>query len=137
MARPRKFSTIQVPPRVKGFNPVGYYSNKLDSVLLNIEEYEAIRLLDYEDLSQEDASRVMEISRPTLTRIYERARTKIAIALTEARQIKIEGGRAIFNSDWYKCRSCESKFNSTINNTAISCPLCMSRTIVNIKKVNP
>ena len=110
MARPRLHSTVQKPPRVRGFIPLGYYGSKSEPVILNIEEYEAIRLLDYHGLSQLDASKVMEVSRPTLTRIYDRARKKIAKALNEALQILIEGGKAIYNSDWYECLSCGSHF---------------------------
>jgi predicted DNA-binding protein (UPF0251 family) len=121
---------------VKGFNPVGFYSGETETVLLNIEEFEVIRLLDYENLSQEDAALFMEISRPTLTRIYDRARKKMATALAEARQIRIEGGRAVFNSDWYRCSSCESNFNITMNYLATRCPLCKSETIVNINGIN-
>jgi predicted DNA-binding protein (UPF0251 family) len=136
MARPRSFSKIQVPPRVKGFNPFGYYSKQSEPVQLNIEEYEAIRLLDYENLSQEDAARFMEISRPTLTRIYNRARKKIAITLTESRQIIIEGGNAIFNSNWYECKACLSSFNSTQIEITKDCPICQSDTIENIAEAS-
>ena len=118
MARPHRNCMVQVPPRVKGFNPIGYYSDQLEPVLLNIEEYESIRLLDYESLSQGEAATIMEISRPTLTRIYLRARKKIAIALTEARQIKIEGGSGIFSSSWFECLNCECSFNK-LNNLSL------------------
>jgi predicted DNA-binding protein (UPF0251 family) len=126
MPRPRQKSKIQLPPRVKGFAPVGYNSNQSDKVLLNIEEYECIRLLDYEGLSQEGASLLMGISRPTLTRIYERARKKVAVMLTEARQLSIEGGSSIYSDKWYVCEQCDSKFNNTNNKTIIKCPLCSS-----------
>jgi predicted DNA-binding protein (UPF0251 family) len=76
MARPRNNSKIQIPPRVKGFNPQGYYVKPSKAVNLNIEEFEVIRLLDYENLSQLEASKIMEISRPSLTRIYDRVRKK-------------------------------------------------------------
>ena len=138
MARPRKFSTVQIPPRIKGFNPVGYYSRQLDPVIMHIEEYEVIRLLDYENLSQEDAARVMKVSRPTLTRIYERVRKKIASALIESRQIKIEGGRAVFNNNWFQCNSCLSNFNTARNQEhTCECPLCQSRSFVQIEGVSP
>lgn len=132
MARPRNFSTVQVPPRAKGFMPLGYYASESEPLQLDIEEYESIRLLDYENLSQEDAAIVMKISRPTLTRIYNRARKKIASALTESRQIMIEGGRAIFSSSWFECKSCHSSFNITLSGIMEECPLCESSQIINI-----
>ena len=129
MARPRQNSSVQIPPRVQGFIPLGYYANESEPVYLNIEEYEAIRLLDYEDLSQVDAARVMKISRPTLTRVYERARKKIAIALTESHQVLIEGGNAIYNGRWYQCLNCGCSFNNPENITISECPLCSNKRI--------
>lgn len=131
MARPRNHSKIEKPPRVRGFIPLGYYGDESEPIQLNIEEYESIRLLDYEGLSQVEASIRMEISRPTLTRIYDRARKKVAKALTEAHQILIEGGKAIYNHNWYECLSCACHFNSTIG-SATMCKLCSS---TNIKQV--
>lgn len=136
MSRPRRYSVVQIPPRVKGFVPVGYYSDKTDPIILNVEEFEVIRLLDYENLSQENAAEIMEISRPTLTRIYSRARKKLAQAITESRQIKIEGGKAIFSSSWYECKTCFSSFNNTQSATVEVCPLCNSKLIVNYGENN-
>lgn len=91
---------------------------------MHLDEYEAIRLLDYEGLSQLEAAGYMEVSRPTLTRIYERARKKIATAMTEAREIIIEGGRVVFNGEWYACRNCSSTFNVIDDMVPLVCPLC-------------
>lgn len=129
MPRPRQVSRVQMPPRVKGFIPVGYYKDQSDPVQLNIEEYEVIRLLDYEGLSQVNAAKIMQISRPTLTRIYERARKKVATALTEAHQLIIEGGNSIFNGNWYECEKCNSKFNNPGESPVTACPLCGSGNI--------
>lgn len=133
MARPRQVSKVQIPPRVKGFIPLGYYRDQSEPVRLHIEEYEAIRLLDYEGLSQEDAARIMQISRPTLTRIYERSRKKVATVLTEARQLIIEGGNAIFNGQWYLCEKCECKFNNPLRIEVTHCRLCNSTNIKMLK----
>jgi predicted DNA-binding protein (UPF0251 family) len=124
MSRPRNHTRVQIPPRIKGFIPIGYYSRTSEPVQLNIEEYESIRLLDYEGLSQVEASEIMEVSRPTLTRIYERARRKIAEALTEAHQLIIEGGTAIYNGEWYECTDCYCKFNNPSGHIIYNCPLC-------------
>lgn len=135
MARPRQISKIQIPPRVKGFIPFGYYKVQSEPIQLNIEEYEVFRLLDYEGLSQVEAAHVMQISRPTLTRIYERARYKLALALTEARQLVIEGGHAIFNGSWYECEKCNSKFNEPKEITMTNCPLCQSMNIHHLEEL--
>ena len=132
MARPRNNSCIQVPPRIKGFVPLGYYANESDPIQLNIEEFESIRLLDYENQSQLEASSVMGVSRPTLTRIYERARKKVAKALTESHQILIEGGKAVYSDEWFTCFKCECKFNNPLKEEVKNCPLCSSNKIENI-----
>ena len=63
---------VQSTPPVKGFRPFGRLAGKRDTVILTLDEYEAIRLLDYEHHTQEEAAVQMRVSRPTLTRIYER-----------------------------------------------------------------
>ena len=133
MARPRNKSIIQIPPRVRGFMPMGYYSGQQEEVKLNLEEYEVIRLLDYENLSQEEAAAIMQVSRPTLTRIYDRARKKIAITLTEAKQLTIEGGNAVFDSFWFVCNTCSSRFNSPAEKNLSECPLCSSSSIIKLE----
>jgi uncharacterized protein len=125
MARQKRLRKMTNPPRFKGFRPFGFYGQEGEPVILLYEEYEVIRLLDYEDLSQVEAAVIMEVSRPTLTRIYLSARKKVATAFTEARPLTIDGGRVFFDSDWYRCLFC----NSTFNNPGKlimpeSCPVC-------------
>jgi predicted DNA-binding protein (UPF0251 family) len=132
MARPRQKRVIQQPPKVKGFNPLGYYSSKNSSIKLNLEEFECIRLLDFEGLSQEEAAEFMHVSRPTLTRIYEKARIKIAKTLIDGNQLLIEGGDFVFKENWYLCLQCHSKFNSPEKTELYSCPLCTSKKIKTI-----
>ena len=124
MPRPRQQSIIQIPPRVRGFIPLGYYADENEPILLNLEEFEAIRLLDYENQSQAEAAVIMKISRPTLTRIYLRARKKIAAALVESHQLLLEGGTAIYEGEWYSCEKCENKFNNPQEEAMKQCPLC-------------
>lgn len=129
MARHKQNRVIQQPPKVKGFNPMGFYSTKSESIQLSLEEYESIRLIDYENLSQEQASTYMKISRPTLTRIYEAARKKLGTAIVEANQILIEGGNYIFKENWYECNTCQSKFNNPLDTVIKCCVLCKSNKI--------
>ncbi len=76
------------------------------SVRLKYEEYESIRLVNYEMLPQDDAAKQMNISRPTLTRIYNRALKLIAKSLVEGKAIEIEGGNYQLEKDWYRCKKC-------------------------------
>lgn len=90
MARPPKQRCICSLPRVTGFSPQGESAE--GSVNLTYDEYEVIRLLDYMQMTQEQCARRMGISRPTVTRIYEEARRKMADMLTNGRTLTIGGG---------------------------------------------
>lgn len=106
MARPQKCRRICNPPKMEGFKPYGMSKCDIGPVILKYEEYESIRLVDYDQLSQDLASKQMNVSRPTFTRIYNRALTTIAKAFVEGKTIEIEGGNFQFEYDWYKCKKC-------------------------------
>ena len=79
-------------------------------------------LADYENLTQEEAALKMNISRPTFTRLYDKARKNIAKAFVEGKVILIQGGNYITDSNWYKCRVCNETMNSTKSeNHCINC----------------
>ncbi|MBP6231212.1 MAG: DUF134 domain-containing protein [Paludibacteraceae bacterium] len=117
MPRPQQHRTLLTPPKMKGFKPFGIPGKHLESVILLYDEYESMRLLDYEGLNQEQAAERMNISRPTLTRIYEKARKTIAQALVEGKMIRIEGGNVSFNSQWYRCKKCYKLIPEKDNHT--------------------
>jgi predicted DNA-binding protein (UPF0251 family) len=125
------------PPVIKGFRPYGNGSELRDTEPVNLlfEEYEALRLCDYDRSNHYNASVIMGVSRPTFTRIYASALQKISVAFVEGRQISIEGGKVYFDSDWYRCSSCRCYFNNPQKNMVIeNCPLCGD---VNIFAYNP
>lgn len=85
-------------PRILGLRPpIGTifipYKNGIPSpkppVRLAPDEYEAFRLVYYEDLSQNEAAIRMGISRGTLWRLLRSARKKVAAALVEGRPLEI------------------------------------------------
>lgn len=106
MPRIKQDRKICQPPLMQGFKPFGIPHSQLESVILHFDEYEAIRLLDYEGLMQEQAAEQMNVSRPTLTRIYEKARRKFATAFVEGKMILIEGGNVEFEKEWFRCKKC-------------------------------
>jgi predicted DNA-binding protein (UPF0251 family) len=117
------------PPHFKGFRPIGL-PEESNPVVLNYEEYESIRLSDYELYNHMEASRIMGISRPTYTRIYESARRKVARAFVKGLAIVFEGGKVYFDSEWYTCKSCSCWFNHPAKEEeVISCALCNSKDI--------
>jgi uncharacterized protein len=125
MSRPKQKRKILAPPKFMGYKPFGFYGEEREPVILVLEELESIRLMDYENLTQAEAAGIMEVSRPTLTRIYDSARQKLATAFTEARTIRIEGGSVFFDKDWYHCLYCNSTFsNPEKKNQPDLCPVC-------------
>jgi len=64
----------------------------LEDTILTVDEFESIRLRDYEGLDQTEAAKKMGISQPTFQRLYESARKKISDALVNGKAMRIEGG---------------------------------------------
>lgn len=125
---------VSNPPIIKGFRPYGENPEKSGggTIQLLYEEYESLRLCDYERFNHHQASLLMGVSRPTFTRIYASALQKIATAFVEGRQISIEGGKVYFDSDWYHCQKCGCYFNNPEKDQGVeNCPLCGSRKINN------
>ena len=102
MPRRRRLRRVVAPPGFKGYKPYGNRFKRQDAVELYYEEYEAIKLADYDSLNHLEASEIMGVSRPTFARIYAKARQKIAMALVESREIKTVVGHAYFDKDWYQ-----------------------------------
>lgn len=124
------------PPIIKGFKPYGrdFHSNNHKMIEILFEEYEALRLCDYDMYNHHQSSVIMGVSRPTFTRIYSSARRKIAKAFVEGLQIVIEGGKVYFDSDWYVCHNCKCNFNNPEREKPITnCPLCNSNNIINFE----
>lgn len=96
MSRPKNCRRVSSRPIISGFKPFGIPFSEIEEILLQYDEYEAIKLLDYEGLLQEEAAERMNVSRPTLTRIYTKARQKVAKAFVEGKALLIEGGNVEF-----------------------------------------
>ena len=108
MPRPKKCRKVCQMPATKEFQPIGDTFCKA-SVILTVDEYEAIRLIDKQGFSQEECSNYMQVARTTVQLIYNSARKKLADALVDGLSIRIEGGDFTLcsgNSAAYGCKNC-------------------------------
>ena len=92
MPRPQKPRAIRHDPTAVYFKPAGVPMRVLQEVSLGLDELEALRLADHENLSQEEVGSMMGISRATVGRILTAARRKTACALVRGWAIRVEGG---------------------------------------------
>lgn len=122
MARTVKNRLIQMAPHFCGFTPYGNLRKNLNEVHIDFAEYEALKLCDYELLTQAEAAKIMNVSRPTFTRIYESVRRKIALAFIDGSNITFEEGKVDI-ADWKKCENCKITFTITNTDNTV-CPFC-------------
>lgn len=92
MARPRKWRKVCCLPKSDEFGPLNKNRNMDNIVLMTVDEYETIRLIDLEGLTQVECSEQMHIARTTVQGIYSQARKKIAESLVNGKVLKIQGG---------------------------------------------
>lgn len=90
MPRPRKWRRVCGMPGCARFGPLG--REAVDAVVMTVDEYETIRLMDWENCSQEQCAARMGIARTTVQGIYMTARRKVADVLVHGRVLSIEGG---------------------------------------------
>lgn len=94
MARPKKKRLVCCEPAYDVFSPAGIPSDT--PVTLTLDEYETIRLIEYENLTQEQCAERMGVARTTITAIHESARYKIADCLVNGRELHVRGGHYSF-----------------------------------------
>ena len=103
MPRPVRVRRVCEEPKFTRFVPAG--AEKLEPQVLTIEEYEVIRHVDYQKMTHEECALQMDISRTTVTEIYESARYKIADSLINGKVLCIEGGNYRVCEVSERCRS--------------------------------
>ncbi len=92
MGNRKKIRKVQHWPKSDTFLPKNIHVEPGMATSLPLDGFEALRLVDWEGLSQKQAAEMMGISGPTLSRILGRARRIVAGALTNALPICIKGG---------------------------------------------
>ena len=92
MSRPRKWRSVCSLPRNSRFGPLGPSLEGEQPVVMTVDEYETIRLIDHEGMTQQECSEQMEVARTTVQGMYDTARKKLAASLVEGKPLFIEGG---------------------------------------------
>ncbi|MDD2261155.1 MAG: DUF134 domain-containing protein [Clostridia bacterium] len=92
MARPRKWRTVCDLPQINRFGPMSSEDVVLETVIMAVDEYETLRLIDLEGFTQEQCADQMNIARTTIQGIYSEARRKLADSLVNGKNLVIEGG---------------------------------------------
>ena len=92
MARTPKCRKICNFPDYYSFIPEDTEKKNIETIVLSLDEFEAIRLLDYEGKTQEECAVSMGVARTTVTAMYENARKKLISAVVEGKRLSIAGG---------------------------------------------
>ncbi|HHJ51906.1 MAG TPA: DUF134 domain-containing protein [Caldithrix abyssi] len=126
MRGPYRKRWVANPPRYTLFKPSGIPGQELPVIILTIDEFEAIRLADLMGLDHQRAADQMGISRPTFSRLIEKARHKYAKALVEGFALRIEGGHVDFQQPFFECDHCGAVFPPSGSER---CPECASANV--------
>jgi len=89
MPRPCIKRRVRGRPNSCYFKPAGVRLNELSEIILELPEFEAIRLVDLERIGQSKAGQMMKISQPTLSRLLSSARKKLSEAIIKGKAIRI------------------------------------------------
>jgi len=92
MSRPRRCRIVDSQPSVTFFKPAGIRMVDLKEVILTVDEFESVRLKDFDGLSQELCAERMNVSQPTFHRLVISARGKIADCVVNGKALIIKGG---------------------------------------------
>ncbi len=103
MARPVIKKTIEKLPDFTDFKTCRNPNND-EVIAMTVEEYECMRLIDYEGLNQQECAVILGVGRTTVQRLYDQARKKIARFMVEGARLSVEGGN--YEVDQHCRRKC-------------------------------
>src|SRR5690554_4512028 len=109
MSRPRKWRKVCCMPEYNRFGPKGIRNTDDDVIAMTVDEYETIRLMDQEGMTQEECAGAMGVARTTVQSIYVSARKKIAKALVFGLDLHILGGGIRLSEEENRRCSCREE----------------------------
>lgn len=92
MPRPMKWRKVCCLPESNKFGPLDSPADAKNHVIMTVDEYETIRLIDLKGFTQEECANQMKVARTTVQGIYITARKKLAESLVNGKVLFIEGG---------------------------------------------
>jgi uncharacterized protein len=138
MGRPMRWRRVEKIPQVTYFKPAGIPMVMLEEVTLTVDEIEAIRLKDIENLEQEEGAQKMSVSRSTFARVLASARQKVADALINGKAVRIEGGNFQPASQRFTCEhghQWDVPFETSISAKSGFCPECSSENVIAVPQL--
>ncbi len=115
MPRPHKCRRVCCMPQSRIFGPLDTKESQVQAINMAIDEFEAIRLIDLEGLTQEECAERMGVARTTAQAIYNSARVKLAECLVKGKELHMEGGNYILCNERPShcgCRHCHRERHS-------------------------
>jgi predicted DNA-binding protein (UPF0251 family)/predicted Fe-Mo cluster-binding NifX family protein len=91
MGRMKRCRFVESYPQWNSFGPEGM--SQAETAVLTVEEFETIRLIDWEHLTQQECAERMHVARTTVTDIYDHARLVLADCLVNGKNLVVAGGR--------------------------------------------
>jgi len=102
----------------------------LEEIILTIDELEAVRLTDLEEMYQNEAAKKMNVSRQTLGNILRSGHKKIADSLVNGKALRIEGGAIKMKERHFICYDCQNEWTLPYGTGRPGvCPKCNSANI--------
>ncbi len=124
MPRPKRNRCVSGNPTVTYFKPRGVPMSTLARVVLTLDEFEALRLADFEQQYHEEAASQMKVSRATFGRILGSAHQKVADALVHGKAMLIEHGPGVLRIAAVKCEACGFMWEVSSETERAICPSC-------------
>jgi len=122
MPRPKNPRRVAGGPVATYYKPRGVPMGRLEEVVLELDEFEALRLADLEGLYQQQAAVSRGVSRQTFARLLESGRRKVADALVRGKALRIEGIEPASGSRF--CARCRHVWIHPAKDGGAVCPAC-------------
>jgi len=124
MPRPFKCRRVCLTPGSACFTPAEAPAPRTETVVLTLDEFEALRLADLLGRQQEEAAAEMKISRQTFGNILRSARRKMADFITGGKTLQIAGGEVRVAKKHFHCRHCGESGEQPLAAPRGLCPRC-------------